>query len=267
MRRLFRQFEAEGVEYLVIGDVASAHYGASQLTEAFDLWLRPTASNLRAFVRALAHVRARVCKLTPPLTLALARRGHGFHFVVPEAEGPGVYLDVMGRPPRVGSFGQAKRRAMRAKTHFGVLSFAAIEDLVELKKTGRPWDYEVITRLAQIRLQQAKVVGGRLAAWVVENIFRVDDLVRVVGLLGPRVPEEAWRKNAALAVLRSSFERGREPSLAELDRVEAAIDERVRERVLAGRLYWKPILRDLRTLRLEGRLLPDGLPVRRLLEA
>ncbi len=104
--------EKAGVRYLLISGQACVLYGASQFTEDIDLWVRPTASDLKALLRALAAAGATVHKLTPPLNLSRMRRGHGFHFLIR----PDVYIDVMGRPPRVGAFEHAWARARRILT-------------------------------------------------------------------------------------------------------------------------------------------------------
>ncbi len=72
MRNLFRSFEREGVEYLLIGGQASVLYGAATFSEDIDIWVRPNRSNLE-------RCHARVHKLTPPLKLELVQVGHGFH--------------------------------------------------------------------------------------------------------------------------------------------------------------------------------------------
>jgi len=136
MRGLFRSFERSGLEYLLISGQASVLYGAATFSEDIDLWVRPTTGNLRRLLRALAGCRARVYKLTPPLEVRFLRKGHAFHFVVPSRPLP-VYLDVMGRPPRVGSFEAARRRARRLRTRWGTLPVVSIEDLVRIKATRR----------------------------------------------------------------------------------------------------------------------------------
>ena len=118
MRRLFRSFERAGLEYLLISGQATILYGAAMFSEDVDLWIRPTAENAQKLVVALAEQRARVHRLTPPLTLRNMRSGHGFHFVVPDRPVE-VYLDIMARPPRVGSFTSAKRRSRKIKTDWG----------------------------------------------------------------------------------------------------------------------------------------------------
>jgi hypothetical protein len=109
MRSFGRSLEREAVRYLLISGQASILYGAATFSEDVDLWIAPSAANIDRFLRALHRNRAVVHKLTPPLTVRHFRRGHGFHFRVPSPAGE-WYLDVMGRPPRVGGFAAAARR-------------------------------------------------------------------------------------------------------------------------------------------------------------
>ncbi|MBI4679531.1 MAG: hypothetical protein HY748_18315 [Elusimicrobia bacterium] len=256
MRSLFRAFKARGVQYLLISGQASVLYGGAFFSQDLDLWIRPTASNVNALLGALRCLRARVHKLTPPLTLRNLRRGHGFHFLVPLRGGPDLYLDLMGQPPRVGPFGPALGRAERMATPWGVIPVVCIEDLVEIKKTNRPSDYEVITRLAMIRLGREAAPGPRLLAWALRNAFRVEDLWAMIERYGRRaVPAGMPAAARALWRIRSA---GREPSERDLrpsSRRLAREALRLQER---GRAYWIPRLRELRRMRAEGLLLPEG---------
>lgn len=52
---LLRLFHAEGVEYLVVGGYAVIAHGFPRTTGDLDVWVRPTASNARRVVQALAQ--------------------------------------------------------------------------------------------------------------------------------------------------------------------------------------------------------------------
>jgi hypothetical protein len=247
MRALFRACNARGVRYLLISGQATVVYGAADFSQDFDLWIDPAPGNVRAFVGALAGVRARVHKLTPPLTLRNLRRGHGFHFTVP----PAGYLDVMGRPPRVGAFGPAFRRAPRLATPWGTIPVASIEDLVELKKTNRPGDYEVITRLALIRTDQGRPSAAVLR-WAAGNIFDAEALWAFVERFG------APLRTLALRLLEQVRRRRRSPTLTEFERVARALGRNAARLQDRGRRYWLPLLAELRKLRAGGGLLPQG---------
>lgn len=233
MKGLFRAFEREGVDYLLIGGQAAILYGAAHFTQDLDVWIRPTPRNVRAFLHALARVEARIQKLTPPISLRWIRRGHGFHFTIPQKGQMPAYLDAMGRPSRASSFASARSRARRMKTPWGTLPVVAIEDLVELRKTNRPGDYEIISRLVRIRLAEIQAPTPRQVHWALQNTFRVEDGEAILALFGRR----SHRRPAA---------GGRT-----LDRKMARLLEQ-------GREYGLPRLRELRELRAKGGLLPAG---------
>jgi hypothetical protein len=258
MRSFLRSLENEGARYLLIGGQACVLYGASQFTEDIDLWVRPAARDLTSLLKCLTKVDAVVHKLTPPPSLSLLRRGHGFHFLIP----PDTYLDVMGRPPRVGPFAAAWSRARRIKTDWGTLPIVSPEDIVLLKRTNRPSDYEAITNLVRLRREETPD-DPRVLRWCLENTFDVDDLTdtagRAAGLL------KRWPARAAVRALLpipkgakrvSSDRRLRASRLLALE--AADLQER-------GRRYWIPFLRELKALRAKGGLVPPGTPVRALL--
>lgn len=255
MKDLFRSFSRERVRFLLIGGQATVVYGAAQFTQDFDVWVDPSAANLRAFLRALARSETRVHKLTPPVTPKWARRGHGFHFIVPSAPSP-VPLDMMGRPPRVGSFDSAARRALLTRTPWGRIPVASHEDLVRLKRTNRPGDYEVVARLARLRLEAVPRPSPALVLWAVENTLLLEPLGELmeahagqVARLGKRLPQAARH-----------FVAGDE------SRAERLLGAELTRAIRAGRRYWTPILAELRRLRTRGDLVPEGTPVRDLLQ-
>ncbi len=237
MKSCFRSLERQGVAFLLISGQASVLYGAATFSEDVDLWVEPTAANVLRLLRALAALRAHVYKLTPPLTVANMRFGHGFHFLVPQRPGP-IYLDIMGRPPRVGTFRAAAARAVSMQTRWGEIPVVAIEDLVELKKTRRLADYDVITNLVTVRLAREPRPKARLLEWAVQNSFRM---------------EERQRFAAA---------RGRRRSLAQCQRDVARDLTVLQDRDVR---CWRRIIESLRGMRDSGTLLTKGTPVRSLL--
>lgn len=238
MRRLFRSFERFGLEYLLISGQASILYGAATFSEDVDLWIRPTPPNAAHLLSALAACEATVYKLTPRLTRRNLLLGHGFHFLVPARPTP-LFLDVMGRPPRVGPFGNARHRASVMSTPWGRVPVVSIEDLIALKLTRRLSDYEVISNLVLARLAEADRPGRSLIRWALATSFRSEDRAEFAQQLGEPVPEESLRR-AILA------------EIAEHQARDAA--------------YWARIVDDLRALRRQHRLLRDGSPVAALVE-
>jgi len=249
MPSFFRFLEKERVRFLLISGQACVLYGASQFTEDIDLWIQPSAPNLQAFLRALVRSHAVVHKHTPPLTVHNLRRGHGFHFLLP----PDVYLDVMGCPPRVDGFESASRRARILPTDWGHLPVVAPEDLVLLKRTNRPGDYEAISNLVRLRWEEDPQ-DRKILAWALENSFDLEDLRAFWSESGVRRSMRFRRP-----VLRGLREGSRRTRLLELLALEMA---RHQER---GRRYWIPLLRELKRLRFRGELIPPGTPVSTLI--
>lgn len=258
MRALFRACERRRVRYLVIGGQAAVLHGASFFTQDLDLWVDPAPRKVRAFLASLADLKARIHKRTPPIAGNNLLRGHGFHFRIPQRGRSDVYLDMMGRPPRARSFGFAARRAVTMTTPWGELPVVSIEDLVELKKTNRPMDYEVISRLALIRLSQSS--SPSTLRWALGNLFQVEDLWGVLQKAGPSVSRVPLP--GAARVLRRAKSEDREPRGSEWSRAAGILAETAKHLQDRGRAYWLPRLRELKEMRVAGRLIPEGTPVR-----
>ena len=261
MRGLFRAFDRERVDYLLMGGQAAILYGAAHFTQDLDLWIQPSPKNVRAFLRALSRVDARVHKLTPPLSARWVERGHGFHFLVPQGGRSDAYLDALGRPPRVGKYADSARRARRMTTPWGRIPVVAIEDLVELKKTNRPGDYEVISRLVRVRLGEPGEPAARLLSWAIRNTFRVEDLLAIGAAYGAGIRGGGPPVRKLMRVLC----RGGHPAESAVASAGKELDRKMARLLERGREYWLPRIRDLRSLRSEGGLIPEGTPVRNLL--
>ncbi len=266
MRELFRSFDREGVRYLLIGGQAAILYGAAQFTQDMDLWIAPTRANTLAFLRAIARLDARVHRLTPPPTLRWIRQGHGFHFLLPQAGRIDGYLDVMGCPPRVGTYSAAARRSSIMESHFGQVRVVGIPDLVELKKTNRPGDYEVISALAMTRLDSPSHPTARLLSWAIPNLFRVEDLAAVVRRFDGDLPADLRRDPALRPLLRVQKRSG--PRWVDaLQSAGSVLDGRMAGAMRLGRAYWLPKLEQLRELRSQGALVPPGTRVQDLVRS
>jgi len=257
IKSLFRAFETHQVRYLLISGQACVLYGASQFTEDIDFWIQSSNKNVRAFLRAMAQVKAKVYKLTPPMTQVYVLKGHGFHFKV----GRDWYVDVMGKPPRVGKFQSARKRARRIVTEWGDLIVAAPEDLVLLKRTNRPADYETISNLVRQRLSEDG--NASILRWALSNTFDISDLIEYAiqgaGMLTRWPSRPAVR---CLLPLRSGQIRiGEKKVRLAADHLVSEMSE-LQER---GRRYWKPILADLKSLQRGNQLIPEGTPVASLI--
>ena len=260
MRSLFRALDDEGVRYLLISGQACVLYGASQFTEDVDLWVEPASWNLRSLLHALARVRAVVYKLTPPLTLTYMRKGHGFHFRI----GGDLFLDVMGRPPRVGGFQKAFSRARSIETDWGTLRVSAPEDLVLLKRTNRPGDYEAISNLVRLRVEEEKQEAPVLR-WALMNTFDVADLVDFS--FAARGKLKRWPSRPALDALLPITVSSMPPPERRIGRAARLLAVEMGDTQEKGRRYWRPIVSELRGLQKARKLIPEGTSVASLIES
>jgi hypothetical protein len=164
----------------------------------------------------------------------------------------------MGRPPRVGAFGAALRRAERLDSPWGRIPVVSIEDLVELKKTNRPADYEVITRLALIRLAREPRPSPTTLEWALRNMYQAEELWKAIEAHGPRIRASILARSPAARLLHASWKADRPPSLGVLARAARLLAKTAQAHLDRGRAYWLPILDELRRMRSDGVLLCEG---------
>jgi hypothetical protein len=253
----FRHLERQGAEWLLISGQATILYGAATFSEDVDVWVNPTQENMGRFQRALSASRARYYRLTPPFTADFASRHHGFHFVLPDPDsGSDVYLDVMGCPPRVGSFTDAKQRARDFDTRWGCLHTVGVTDLVEIKKTQRARDYPIISRLALRYLEDRGAECTDLdLRWALDNIFsRAEFEHFVLGYSG--ADRIASGSDVACRAAEQIHTRGQLDPLLE-DELEAWFDDRIAILRRNDRRFWRPVIDELRALRANDGLVPQ----------
>jgi hypothetical protein len=261
MRSFFQNLEKAGVRYLLISGQASVLYGAAQFSEDIDLWLSPTDASLQAFLHVLKLANASVYKLTPPLNRFYLLRGHGFHFKLPEDRFVPAYLDLMGRPPRVQSFASAFRKAQWILCDWGKIPVVSIPDLVELKKTRRAADYDVISNLVKIYLNSQKKRSSRLLLWCLNNVFRLEEALWIFKTY-PQSRSLVRQTNRRWLKLLSN---ARELDIALYSRAQSLLSREIAQHQTADIKYWSSIIQELRDLRKQGKLVAEGTPVSEIL--
>jgi len=251
----FQSLDDAGVAYLLISGQATVLYGAATFSEDIDIWVRPTGENADALIAALRDHESSYYKLTPPLTSENLQRGHGFHFIIPDQ--PDVYVDVVGKPPRVGHFDDALSSSIRIETSWGQIPTVGIRDLVAIKSTQRLGDYPIIGQLVLRYLETRQDPSPEDLRWAIDNIYTVEDLDAVLSTF----PGHGWQSDAE-AVMAYIEVHGTEHAQSEhADKAEAALSERLRLARKADREYWREIIEELRTMRGEGSLMTVGEPV------
>jgi len=145
---LLRLFNANQVQYLVIGGYALIQYAEPRYTEDLDLWISADASNAQAVYRALREFGAPLADLT---AADFAQEGYFYQMGVPP-----VRVDIlMGIPGAI--FADAWSRRMEVDFDGLLVPFIARQDLIAAKRAaGRPQDLLDVEQLAQSEEQTLK---------------------------------------------------------------------------------------------------------------
>lgn len=241
LERVLRAFEDAGVKHLIIGGQAAIAYGASQFTQDVDLWIDPTARNLTRLRRALSALRAQL-RFLPPLELRYLKRGHGIHFTLPHGNEL-FYMDLLGRPPRVGSFADAWRDATLVNWRGLCLRIMDVRRLVDTKKTNREQDYLAIQRLAELVYRQSRRDPKQQKAslkWLLAEL-RTPRFLKAVSRRWPGAGAALRDMPRPAALLAAAN--------ANLTQIQAALDEEKLKFQKANLDYWKPLLKELRQIK------------------
>lgn len=258
----FQNLDRQGVEALLISGQATVLYGAATFSEDIDLWINPTEVNRVRFLDALHKVRARYYKLTPPFTVEHLQGGHGFHFVLPGGADGDIFLDVMGQPPRAGSFSSAAVTARKMETEWGVIPTIGIQPLVELKKTQRLEDYPIISKLALAWFDQPECTRTQADyLWALRNIFTLPELALFFTEHPAAVADAAAELNPDVGEFGRQAQAGGEVPENIERRVGEYFQTRIAELLSADRLHWRDIIARLKTLRAMGTLMSENEPV------
>ncbi|MDP2866903.1 MAG: hypothetical protein Q8O90_11730 [Elusimicrobiota bacterium] len=259
IKNFFRGLNASGVRYLLISGQAAVIYGAATFSEDIDLWVSPEAENWEKFRAVLAKAGARIYKLTPELSQEFVLKGHGFHFTFPRGSGePEWYLDVMGVVPRAGGFERAFDRKEIYRTAWGVLPVIGLRELVELKKTRRLSDYPVISELARLEAERLsrKTITAADWRWILSSSFEAEDIIQYLKNGGARKIARQLKRPCLASCLEAA-----ENSVSGVAHIPDAAGEIALEIELLrqkDRLYWQPVLDDLRYLSSKKLLLNKG---------
>lgn len=123
------------------------------------------------------------------------------------------------------------------RTDWGKLPVVHPTDLVELKKTRRLVDYDIITNLVMLQVAARSKPAASLLRWAISNCFRAEERVALLARLGRKVS---------------------------VDRCSQQIAKEVAQLQAADRRYWSKVIEELRTMHREKTLLPDGMAVEAL---
>ncbi len=255
----FQSLSDRAVEYLLISGQATVLYGAATFSEDIDLWINPTSENCDRFTAALRDCQAHFYKLTPQLTLENLKRGHGFHFLLPGGNESDVFLDMMGSPPRVGSFATSLATARWMETEWGAIRTIGLKPLAELKKTQRLEDYPVIGKLALAWFDQPECAKtSDDLQWALQNIFTLPELRSFFAEHPEAIDVSVANLNPVVSVLGHQMLSGEDVIESVERQVNEWMQQRIAELQQADRRYWREIIAELKSLRAAGKLVAEG---------
>jgi len=143
--RVFRAFEAQGLEYVLIGAAAMGFHGVVRATEDLDFFIRSTSENIERLKRAFRQVYDDDPNIDQILAEDLLGEYPAVRYYPPSGD---LYFDVMTRLGQAASFESVESVVMEIE---GIRVWVATpRALFRLKKgTVRPLDRQDAEALRQ----------------------------------------------------------------------------------------------------------------------
>lgn len=261
IERFFQGLNNLEISYLLISGQAAVLYGAATFSEDIDIWVEPKIENWNRFLGLIKDLGARIYKLTPPISMELIKKGHGYHFQFPlnNKKLPFWFLDVMGIVPRVESFEKSFRNVVYQETDWGKIPVIGIRDLIEIKKTRRLEDYAVISNLVRIEYEDLALrkINTNDWKWILKNSFEIEDLLYYLYSHNSArsIGATLSRKCLPFCLMAIGDQKRKEKYIESASKEIALEIERLRKR---DREYWKPIINELKDTKEKNRLLIQG---------
>lgn len=144
--RLIAVLDQHGVEYTIIGGVATQVHGHRRTTRDLDVIPSPDATNVERLASALQAISASpdgVPGASPPTAEQLAVAA-----VVPPLLTDHGTLHILNEVPGSPPYDELRERALEVDYEGVTLAIAALDDLISMKRaSGRPRDLEDIAAL------------------------------------------------------------------------------------------------------------------------
>lgn len=225
------------VHALLMGDQACVFYGAAEFSRDTDLAILASSENLARLNESLKDLKAEVIAV-PPFEARYLRKGHAVHFRCNHVEALGMRVDVMTKMRGVAPFSKLWTRRTTLEIDGSIIDLIGLPDLVQAKKTQRDKDWPMIRRLVEVNYfaNRESPTKDQIRFWFLE--LRTPQLLIELGRQN-RIPAQLFRQRPLLKLLKVEDE-----SLL----AKSLIEEEAHERE-ADRLYWRPLRKELETLR------------------
>lgn len=226
-----------------MGGQACVFYGAAEFSRDCDVVFVADQENLGRLDAALAELQAE-CIAIPPMDLSYLDRGHAIHFRCQHPEAAGIRLDVMSKMRGCGDFQSLWDQRTTIQDSEGVIyELLGIEDLVRAKKTQHDKDWPMIRRLVDSHYDQHRdePTDDRVRFWLRES--RTPEVLIRVAAEHPELLREVMKHRPLLV----------ETLGASRTAVQQGLDQEQAEEREADRQYWRPLMKELETLRRDRR--------------
>ena len=227
------------VRHLLMGGQACVFYGAAEFSRDCDIVIVADDENLARLTSALEELQAE-CIAVPPLDWECLARGHALHFRCKHSDALNIRLDVMTKMRGCDDFDRLWQRRTTLQDDDGsVYELLGIEDLVKAKKTQRDKDWPMIRRLVDAHYEEFsdEPTDERVCFWLRES--RSPDVLIAVAAEHPELLEDMIPERPLLV---ETLGASQTALRRELDREQSAEQE-------ADELYWRPLVRELETMR------------------
>lgn len=226
-----------------MGGQACVFYGAAEFSRDCDIVIVADEVNLGRLSAALAELHA-VCIALPPMEVVYLDRGHAVQFRCRHPDADGIRLDIMTKMRGCADFDSLWEQRTTIQDAEGVIyELLGIEDLVRAQKTQRDKYWPMIRRLVDAHYDQHKEepTDDRVRFWLRES--RTPEVLIRLAAEHPEILKEVMRQRPLLIeTLGASLTALR----GELDKEQATERE-------ADQQYWRPLMKELETMRLARR--------------
>jgi len=225
----------------VIAGRACIFYGATEFTRDLDIWIEPEAVNLSRIRQAMKHLGARQ-RFLPPLQQKYLLQGHAAHYMVGDFR-----IDILGKPPRVGKFSEAYSSAESTVIGGVPCLIVDLANLVNMKKTQRARDYEIIQRLVDAVFEYADANSNEqdtLGHWLAEELRTIDNLHRMAKKWknGKNYLKKCSRPICKAVLNTGVFDKKSQEYLL------SVLEKETQELRLRDREYWRQKMREIREI-------------------
>lgn len=236
--KVLSSIRAHRVRALLMGGQACVFYGAAEFSRDTDLAILASSENLARLNKALKELQAEVIAV-PPFQAKYFRKGHAVHFRCHHAETVGMRVDVMTKMRGVDSFPKLWTRRTTISVGETALELMSLPDLVQAKKTQRDKDWPMLRRLVEVNYfaNREHPTREQIRFWFLE--LRTSELLIELAAAQNRLAADLIRKRPLLKLVRAGNESVIAAALVEEEKLEREAD----------RQYWKPLKRELESLR------------------